>query len=64
MPNNIKAGVSVAAMLVAIAWAYWEASHGRPDLFWFVIATGIFMVVAMWIFPEAAEREKVPGKRQ
>ena len=53
MPSNIKAGLSAAALLVALAYAYWEWATGRPDLAWVVVGTGIFAVVAMWIFPEA-----------
>ena len=53
MPNDVKAGLSVMTLLIAIAYAYWERSSGRPDLFWFVIIFAVFAVVAMWVFPEA-----------
>ena len=58
MPSNIKAGLSAAALLVAFAYAYWEWATGRPDLAWVVIATGIFAVAAMWIFPEATAKKR------
>lgn len=61
MPNNIKAGLSAAALLVALAYAYWEWVTGRPDLAWVVIGTGIFAVVAMWIFPEATAKKRNGG---
>lgn len=61
MPNDVKAVVSVITILVAIAIAYWENSSGRPDLAWIVIGTGIFMVVSMWIFPEAGVKK---GRRK
>ena len=57
MPSNIKAGLSAAALLVAFAYAYWEWATGRPDLAWVVVGTGIFAVVAMWIFPEATAKK-------
>lgn len=65
MPNDIKAGVSVVALLMAAAIAWWEAGNGRADLAWVVIGTGVFMVAAMWIFPEAGVKSrssKVPKK--
>ena len=58
MPNDIKAGVCVVTMLVACAIAYWEHSTGRTDLAWFVIGTAIFMVVSMWVFPEAVGKKR------
>jgi hypothetical protein len=62
MPNNIKAGLSAVALLVAFAYAYWEWVTGRPDLAWVVVGTGIFAVVAMWIFPEATVKKKHNGQ--
>ena len=61
MPNEIKAIVSVITILVALAIAYWESTNGRMDLAWIVIGTGIFMVIAMWIFPEAGVKK---GRRK
>lgn len=61
MPNDVKAVVSVITILVAAAIAYWEHSNARPDLAWIVIGTGIFMVIAMWIFPEAGVKK---GRRK
>ena len=53
MPNDVKAGLSVVTLLIAIAYAFWERSSGRLDLFWFAIIFAVFAVVAMWVFPEA-----------
>ena len=60
MPNDVKAWVSVITLLVAAAIAYWEHGLGRTDLAWIVSGTGIFMVIAMWVFPEAGVKK---GKR-
>lgn len=57
MPNDVKAIVSIAALAVAIAFAYWENAVGNGHLFWFVIGFGIFAVVAMWVFPEAVGKK-------
>ena len=60
MPNDVKAILSAITLLVAAAIAFWEYSGDRSDLAWVVIGTGIFMVVAMWIFPEAGEKKAKP----
>jgi hypothetical protein len=38
---------------VAAVLAFWSGSPIRPELSIFVIITAVFMVAAMWIFPEA-----------
>jgi hypothetical protein len=57
MPSDVKAIVSVVALVVAIAFAYWEQSVGNGHLFWFVIGFGVFAVLAMWVFPEAVGKK-------
>lgn len=57
MPSDVKAIVSLVALVVAIGFAYWERSVGNGHLFWFVIAFGVFAVVAMWVFPEAVGKK-------
>jgi hypothetical protein len=57
MPSDVKAIVSIVALVVAIGFAYWEQSVGNGHLFWFVIIFGIFAVVAMWVFPEAVGKK-------
>ncbi len=61
MPNDVKVWVSVITLLVAAAVAYWEYGLGRTDLTWIVAGTGLFMVIAMWVFPEAGVKK---GKRE
>jgi hypothetical protein len=53
MPSDVKAIVSAVTLIVAVAFAYWETSNGRPELFWFVIGFAVFAVASMWVFPEA-----------
>ena len=57
MPNDVKSVVSVIVLLVAAVLAYWSGSPIRPDFATFVVVTAIFMVVAMWIFPEAGVKK-------
>jgi membrane protein YdbS with pleckstrin-like domain len=57
MPNDVKAIVSVITLMVAGVLAYWSGSPVRSDYATFVIVTAVFMVVAMWIFPEAGVKK-------
>jgi len=57
MPNDVKAVLSVIVLIVAAVLAYWGGSPIRPELSTFVVITAIFMVAAMWIFPEAGVKK-------
>jgi hypothetical protein len=57
MPNDVKAAVSTLALIVAAVLAYWSGSPIRPEFSTYVMATAVFMVVAMWIFPEAGVKK-------
>ena len=57
MPNDVKAIVSIVVMLVAAGLAYWPGSPIRHGFATWVMATAVFMVVAMWIFPEVNRRK-------
>lgn len=58
MPNDVKAATSAVTLVVAAILAYWSGSPVRPDYATFVMVTAVFMVVAMWIFPEAGAKKK------
>jgi hypothetical protein len=57
MPNDVKAIVSVAVMIVAAVLAYWSGSPIRPGFSTWIMGTAVFMVVAMWVFPEAGVKK-------
>jgi hypothetical protein len=57
MPNDVKAVVSVVVLIVAAILAYWSGSPIRPEFSTWVLVTGVFMIVAMWIFPEAGVKK-------
>jgi len=57
MPNDVKAAVSALALIVAAVLAYWSGSPIQPEFSTYVMATALFMVVAMWIFPEAGGKK-------
>jgi len=60
MPNDVKAYLSAAVALVAIVLAFWSHSPIRPEFGKLVLVTAAFMIVAMWIFPEAAGKKRTP----
>ena len=57
MPNDVKAYVSAAVAIVAVLLAYWSDSPVRPEFGPFLLGTAAFMIVAMWIFPEAGGKK-------
>jgi membrane protein YdbS with pleckstrin-like domain len=57
MPADVKAIVSIIALIVAAGLAYWARSPIRPEFSTFVMVTAVFMVIAMWIFPEAGVKK-------
>jgi len=57
MPNDVKAAVSAVTLIVAGVLAFWSGAPNRPGLAGFVIVAAIFMVAAMWIFPEAGVKK-------
>jgi cell division protein FtsW (lipid II flippase) len=60
MPSDVKAGVSAVTLIVALVLAFWSGSPIRHDLsiFVFVVIVAIFMIAAMWVFPEAGVKKK------
>jgi hypothetical protein len=58
MPNDVKAALSIVFLIVAGILAYWRGSPIRPDFSTYIMVTALFMVVAMWIFPEAGVKKK------
>jgi hypothetical protein len=61
MPNDVKAYVSAAVAIVAIVLARWSGSPVRPEFGNFVLAMAAFMILAMWIFPEAGGKKRSPN---
>jgi membrane protein YdbS with pleckstrin-like domain len=57
MPTDVKAIVSLVALIVAAVLAYWSGSPIRPGFSTWVMVTAVFMVVAMWVFPEAGVKK-------
>jgi hypothetical protein len=57
MPNDVKAIVSALSLIVAAILAYWSGSPVRPEFSTYIMVTAVFMVLAMWIFPEAGVKK-------
>jgi hypothetical protein len=62
MPSDVKAVLSVIVLIVAAILAYWGGSPVRPEFATCIMVTAVFMVVAMWVFPEAAGKQAGPSK--
>lgn len=58
MPVHIKLMVSIAALAVGAAVFFWERSSGIPETGWIAAGLAVFMVFAMWLFPEPGAKKK------
>lgn len=57
MPNHVKILLSLVVLAVAAAGYVFQDSLGQVGPKYAVAFLGIFMVVAMWIFPEVQRRK-------
>jgi hypothetical protein len=57
MPNDVKTALSIVTLIVALILAFWSGSPIRHDFASFVVAVAIFMIAAMWVFPEAGAKK-------
>ena len=64
MPFPIKFGLSVVVIAVALAAFFFQGSLGHVGPQYATLFLGVFMVVAMWIFPEVARKESAGGVRK
>jgi len=58
MPNDVKAAVSAITLAVALILAFWSGSPIRHDFSSFVVIVAVFMIAAMWVFPEAGGKKR------
>lgn len=61
MPANIKTGLSILVLIVGAAVWYFERQAGNGGLSWVVAGLAVFMVLAMWIFPETGTKKDDKG---
>ncbi|MBL6931903.1 MAG: hypothetical protein ISR45_03065 [Rhodospirillales bacterium] len=57
MPAGIKAILSLVVLLVGATVYWFDSQAGNEQLGWVSIGLAIFMVLAMWIFPETGSRK-------
>ena len=57
MPSHIKAMISLLVLVVGGVVHWWEKQAGNEHLSWDVAGLAVFMVLAMWIFPETGSRK-------
>jgi hypothetical protein len=62
MPSDVKAALSAVTLLVALVLAYWSGSPIRHDFSTFLVGTALFMIAAMWVFPEARAKKDGDGQ--
>ena len=58
MPIHIKIFVSVLTTLAGAIYFLIENSYGEPRLAYVGGALAIFMVIAMWVFPETGGNKR------
>lgn len=58
MPTHIKIIVSIVTLIVGATFYYLEAQYGHAHVAQVGAFLSVFMVLAMWIFPEAGDRAK------
>jgi hypothetical protein len=64
MPVKIKLGLSLLVVLVTALAAYYQHTLGHDRLQYVVAFLGLFMIFAMWLFPEVKREESAGGVRQ
>ena len=64
MPMRIKFILSVLVLLVAAIASYIQHQLGHNLVQYLVAFLGIFMVFAMWLFPEVKREETSGGVRR
>jgi hypothetical protein len=58
MPVHIKLMVSALTLLAGGGFFYFESTLGDSQLAYIGAGLSIFMVIAMWVFPEAGGKKK------
>jgi hypothetical protein len=64
MPVKIKLGLSLLVVLVAAIAFYFQNMLGHDRIQYVVAFLGLFMIFAMWLFPEVKRDESAGGVRR
>ena len=64
MPVKIKLGLSLLVVVVAAIAFYYQNMLGHDRIQYVVAFLGLFMIFAMWLFPEVKRDETAGGVRR
>lgn len=64
MPVKIKLALSLVVVIVAAVAFYMQHALGHNRVQYLVAFLGLFMVFAMWLFPEVKREETAGGIRR
>ncbi|MGL4263704.1 MAG: hypothetical protein ACRCTX_18975 [Afipia sp.] len=64
MPVKIKLALSLVVVVVAAIAFYMQHTLGHNRIQYLVAFLGVFMVFAMWLFPEVKREETAGGIRR
>lgn len=64
MPVKIKLTLSLVVIIVAAIAFYMQHTLGHNRIQYLVAFLGVFMVFAMWLFPEVKREETAGGIRR
>ena len=62
MPNNVKTVISLLVAAVAAAMFFYQDAIGLAVNMWIAVGLAVFMILALWLFPEAKARPRDPQK--
>jgi len=60
MPSRLKVMLSIVVCVVAGVLAFFEHRAGANDVAWVAGFLGLFMVFAVWLFPETRKQKNSP----
>jgi hypothetical protein len=58
MPSHLKFVLSGIIVVVAAVFAWWQTETGQSVTPWVGLGLGLFMIFAIWLFPEAGSGRK------
>jgi hypothetical protein len=61
MPAYLKLILSVLVTIVALVVHWTQGEAGRDFNSWLVLGLGIFMILAVWLFPEPRRQTRKDG---
>ena len=60
MPSHLKVILSIVVLMVAGVMVFLEHRAGAIDVAWVAGFLGVFMVFAVWLFPETRKPKNSP----